>query len=184
MARDFWRKAAKRGGDQVGERDDGQQGAADLYFRVARTRDEAFRKEGDKEQQRQNHSAEPPGDGRPGRSRGRILRELKKEHTGSREYGAGEQISATEDQRDAILCTLKTYEGQRGEHESQQSGYDLEISEKNGIRFERDRPEPVCGEKREAETQHVPEKDLGWAAAGHADFLTHTDKRRLGRGST
>src|SRR5580704_7759761 len=184
MARDFGRQAAKRGGDQVRERDDGQQGTADLHFRVARTRYEAFREKSDKEQQRQNHAAEPPGDRRPRRARGRILCELEKKNAGSGENGPRKQIAAAENQRNAILCALKTYEGERGKHESQQSGNDLEISEKNGIRFERNRAQPVGGEEREGETQHVPEKDLGWTAAGHADFLTHTYGRRLGRGST
>src|ERR1700723_4222945 len=116
MARDFRWQAAKSGSNQIGGTDHRQQGSGDFRFRMPRTGNKALREERDEEQQRQCHAAEPPSDGRPSGSRGRVLRKLKEENAGSREHGAGEEIAAAENQRDAILGALKTDKSQRGEN--------------------------------------------------------------------
>ena len=184
MAGDLRRKPAKSRGDQIGETDHRQQSAGDFPFRVPRTRDEAFHEKGDKEQQRQSHAAEPPSDRRPGGSRGSVLRELEEENAGGREHGARKKIAAAKNQRDAILGALEADERQRGENERQERGDDLEIALENGIRFERDRPQPVGDEKGEQEAQHMPQDNLGGTATDHAYFLVHTRGPRLGRGAT
>src|SRR5580700_5391773 len=122
MARDFRRKEAKSGGDQIGESDDRQHSASDFHLGVPRTGDKTFREKRNEEQQRQSHAAEPPRDGRPSGSRGRVLGKLEEENAGGRKHGAGKKIAAAENQRNAILGALKADKSQCGENESQQRG--------------------------------------------------------------
>jgi len=128
MAGDFGWETAKRGSDEIGESDHSQQSAGNLSPRVPRTRNEAIDKQGDDEQQRENHPAKPPGHRRPKEPDGRVQRELKEENAGGRQGRAREEEACAKNQRDAVLRALEADESDSGEDESQEAGDDLEIT--------------------------------------------------------
>lgn len=110
-------ETAQRGGDEIGEADDGEERARNFQARPARTRHEMFDEKSYDEQQAQDDAADPPGDRGPAEMHGGFLKELKEEQARGGEERAGEQKSGTEDQGDAVLRALEAHEGDGGEDE-------------------------------------------------------------------
>jgi hypothetical protein len=85
---------------------------------MAGAREEAFDEQRYNEQERKDHAAEPPRDGRPLNLRRKVWEELEKEHAGGGENGSGKKEPGTENQGDAILGALETDESDGGENKS------------------------------------------------------------------
>src|ERR1700730_15498066 len=110
---------------------------------------EAVNEQRDYEEQGKNDPADPPGNRRPAYMYRGLLLKLKKEQAGRGEDGAGEKESGAENQGNAVLRTLEADESDRGKHESQQTGGDLQIALQNGIRLEGDNAEPHGEEEKD-----------------------------------
>src|SRR5713226_7899376 len=81
MARDFRRQTAKCDREHVGQSNYRQQSASDFAARMTRTRQEVLNQKRYDKQKRQNHAAEPPGDGLPHEVQKSARKNLKKENT-------------------------------------------------------------------------------------------------------
>src|SRR6266699_7280114 len=97
MPRDFRRQTAKSGGQHIGQGDHRQQRAGNLAARMRRTREEVLDQKRHHEQERQDHAAKPPRDGRPKEPRG-VWKELKEENAGGGQDSAGKKESSAENQ--------------------------------------------------------------------------------------
>src|SRR5260370_14283936 len=106
MPRDFRRQATKSGREHVSQRDHGQQSAGNFAVGMRRTREETLDEKRHEEQKRQDHAAQPPGDGRPKEVQRGVRKKLKKENTGRRQDGTGKKKSGAENQLNAILSPL------------------------------------------------------------------------------
>jgi hypothetical protein len=62
-----------------------------------------------------------------------LLLKLKKEEAGSGQDCSRQKEPGPQDERDAVLGTLKTDEGNSGEDEGQQAGRNLEVTLQHGV---------------------------------------------------
>ncbi len=184
MARDFGRQAAKRSGEHIGNRNDGEQSAGDLPARVPRTGHEVFNQQRGNHEQRQYHAADPPGEGRPEETLGRVGQKLKKEHTGGDQDSAGEKKTGAENQRDTILSPLEANEGHSGEYKGEQAADDLEITLEKRVGRNCYPAQPVSGKDEKQKGSYMRQEHcrarvpmLG-GKLSHGTFLIHVRRAR------
>src|SRR5258707_2502293 len=87
---------------------------------------------------------------------------LEEEHAGAGKNGPGEQKSSSKNERDTVLSTLKTDQGDRGEDEGQNRGDDLQISLQSGIGLKRNGPQPERKKHDQQQSHHMPEDWCGF----------------------
>jgi len=173
VAGDFRRQAAKRSREHVGERDGGQQRAGDFAARVTRTREKAFDKKRHDEQKCQDHPAEPPSDRRPEKAQRGVRKKLKEEDAGRREDSAGKKKAGAENQRNAVLRSLKTHESYGRKNERKKTAYDQQITLKNNVGLNSDATKPESGKNNKKKRTKMSQENGGVTAAVGERSLAH-----------
>src|SRR5260370_7789790 len=74
---------------------------------MTRTREEALNEKRHDKQERQDHAAKPPSDGRPKETKRGVRKKLKKENADRRKDSAGKKKSSAENKGNAILISLE-----------------------------------------------------------------------------
>ena len=164
MAGDFRRQAAKGSGERVGQHHDGEQGAGNFSARVARTWQEVLDEKRYKEQKSKHHAAKPPGDRRPKEAQGRIGEKLEEENAGGCQDSPRKKKPCAENQRNAVLRSLKTDESDHGENKCEKSADNLQVALKNGVGLKSNAAKPGSSENHKEKNSKMREEDCGVTA--------------------
>src|SRR6267143_172677 len=164
---------AKRGRKHVGQRDHGQQSAGNFAAWMTRAREEALNEKRHDEQERQDHAAKPPSDGRPQETKRGVRKKLKKENAGRRKDCAGKKKSSAENQRNAILSSLEPDKGYGGENKGEKAADDLQVALENGVGLKSNAAEPVSSEDHKKKNTNMRQEDRGVTAAVRERRSTH-----------
>src|SRR5438876_7456036 len=140
---------------------------------MTRTREEALNEECHDEQKRENHAAEPPGNGRPLNPQRHVRKELEKEHAGSGEDRTGKKKSGAEDQGNAVLGALETDQGYGSENKGEKTADDLEVALKNRIRLKSNMTKPRSSKNHKNKGSEMRQEDGDVAAAVAERTLAH-----------
>src|SRR5258708_33989092 len=89
-----------------------------------------------------------------------VLQELQKENTRSGQDRAGEKKTRAEDQRNAVLCSLKANEGYGGENKCEQGRDDLQIALQNGVRGDGEAPQPQGKRKDGGKSRNMRKENV------------------------
>ena len=153
---------------------------------MAGTRDEPFHKQGNDEQQGENHAPDPPSNWCPGKAQIGVRQELKEEQADCCEDGAGKKEAGPENQGDAILSSLEANEGHGREDESEKAADDLEVTLEERIRFDGNATQPIGGSDDKKKARCMREENRRATAAmlerclGHNPFFQNgSPGRRL-----
>jgi len=98
---------------------------------------------------------------------------LKEEHAGSGEDSAGKKEAGTENQRDAILSSLKAHESHSREDEREKAADDLEVTKEERIRLDGNATKPVGGSDDKEEARSMREENCGATVAMLERCLDH-----------
>jgi len=140
---------------------------------MTRAREEALNEKRHDEQERQDHAAKPPSDGRPKETKRGVRKKLKKENAGRRKDSAGKKKSSAENKGNAILSSLETDEGYGGENKSEKAADDLQVALENGIGLKSNAAEPVSSEDHKKKSANMRQEDRGVTAAVGERSIAH-----------
>src|SRR5258708_21316294 len=130
------RQVPQGGGNQIRQAQHGEESAAYFEVWMAGTRQKMLNDQSDGHQKNKHHSARPQSKGCPNQMDRLVLQEFQEENTGSGQDRAGEKKTRAEDQRNAVLCSLKANEGHGGENKFEQGGDDFQIALQNRVRVD------------------------------------------------
>src|SRR5258708_4832700 len=147
MWRHSHRQAPQGDGNQIRQAQHGEESAAYFEVWMAGTRQKMLNEQRDGQQKSEHHAARPQSKGSPNQMDRLVLQEFQEENTGSGQDRAGEKKTRAEDQRNAVLCSLKANEGHGGENKCEQGGDDLQIALQNCVRVYGEAPHPHGNEK-------------------------------------
>src|SRR5438045_960195 len=144
---------------------------------MARTRQEVLDHQRGHKEETQGYAADPPGNRRPTDLYVGFLRELKEEQAGGGQDGSGKKETGTENQRNAVLRTLKANQSDRGKDKCEQTTGDLEIALKDRVGLQRHDSQPHSEEKEQSEARNAGKQRGRATAAGGERSLDHKKGR-------
>src|SRR5581483_3107638 len=151
-------QVAKRRGDQIGQGDDAEQGGGNFALGVTRTREETLNEQSHKQQEREQHPADPKCEGRPMNLERLYGMQFEKKEAGGAEHHSGKEKAGTEDEGDAVLRALEPDQGDGREHEREQPADDLQVALERRVGVDRNRAQPKRQKEDDEKRGGVPEK--------------------------